>query len=356
MGAYLVILRSIFKVMDKFLKQEDELALLIEAQARILYHKISTLPVDTLPFPDLARDYYEGRHNDRKFFSVQTAAELLYRSIKLKNKPVSELVIMDYGAGMGSLFLLASMIGCKTVVYNDIIPEMTEGARVMAEYLAIPISLFITGDHKETIRVLRDKHIECDIILSRNVVEHIYDLDDFYGDMAKGQPEALIYFSTTANFHNPAMLVFHKRLHRKAELTFLPQRKALIRKRLPGITEAQQEQLAAATRGLAMHDLDKAIDQYATHNTLPDPGLHYSNTCDPSNGLWSEHIIPVSDYQKIIGPKGYKVSVIPAFWDTHNKSGLKNTVGKVMNTVGKLLGDKAGLKTTAFIYIIAEKK
>lgn len=342
--------------MDNFLKQVDELSRLIEEQSRILYRKISELPVDKLPLPAAARDYYEGRHNERKFFSVQTAAELLYRSIKLKNKPVSELVVMDYGAGMGSLFLLASMIGCKMVVYNDIMPEMTEGAQVVADYLAIPIHLFITGDHKETIRVLQDKHIHCDIVLSRNVVEHIYDLDDFYGDMAAGQPEALIYFSTTANYHNPAMLLFHKNLHRKAELEFLPQRRERARRRLPAATAAELEQLAAATRGLAMDDLDKAIDAYGATKTLPDPSVHYTNTCNPGNGVWSEHILPVSDYKKIVEPKGYRLSVIPAFWDTHNTSGLKNVVGKVMNAVGNMLGDKAGLRTTAFIYIIAEKK
>lgn len=342
--------------MNKFLKQGDELAKLIEAQAQILYRKISELPINDLNLPSIPLEYYGGRHNDRKFFSVQTAAELLYRSIKLKNKPVSDIIVMDYGAGMGSLFLLARMIGCKMVVYNDIIPDMTEGAKIVATYLKIPVDVYITGDHKETIKVLREKQISCDIILSRNVVEHIYDLDDFYSDMAAGQPDALIYFSTTANFHNPAMLWYHKGLHRKAELTYLPQRRALIRKELPDIGADALETLAVATRGLAMQDFDEAILQYKTKKQLPDPSVHYTNTCDPDNGLWAEHIIPVSAYKKIIESKGYRLTVLPAFWDTHNKSGLKNIVGKAMNFAGSLLGNKAGLKTTAFIYIIAEKK
>lgn len=76
--------------MDKFLNQEDELSRLIEEQAKILYHKIDRLPIDKLDLAEFTRGYYEGRHNDRKFFSVQTAAELLYHAIRLKNKPVSE--------------------------------------------------------------------------------------------------------------------------------------------------------------------------------------------------------------------------------------------------------------------------
>lgn len=342
--------------MDKFLKQGDELALLIETQAQILYRKISELPINNMNLPEIPLEYYSGKHNDRKFFSVQTAAELLYRSIKLSKKTVSEIIVMDYGAGMGSLFLLAKMIGCKMVVYNDIIPDMTEGARIVADYLKIPIDVYITGDHKETIKVLQEKQINCDIVLSRNVVEHIYDLDDFYSDMAAGLPDALIYFSTTANFQNPAMLWFHKRVHRNAEVTYLPQRRKLIRKQLPDITDMEVEALAVATRGLAMYDFDEAMARYKNNKTVPDPFIHYTNTCDPENGLWAEHIIPVATYKKIIESKGYRLTVLPAFWDTHNKSGLKNVVGKVMNLAGTLLGDKAGLKTTAFIYIIAEKK
>ena len=342
--------------MDNFIKPIDDLSALIDEQAQILYKKLFSLPVYDLNFAPMPLEYYLARHHERKFFSVQTAAEMLYRSIKLKGKPVAELTIMEYGAGLGSLFLLSKMIGVKTVVYNDILQDMTDAAIATAKYLQVPIDLFIAGDHKPTIAELKEKGIECDIILSRNVVEHIYDLNEFYYDMSVGQPNALVYFSTTANFHNPATVWYHKGIHKKYEKEFVEKRRAIIEKQLRNLPEAELNQLAIATRGLAVQDLDNAILLYAKNKTLPDPSKFYTNTCDPENGLWYEQVIPVSEYKQIIESKGYKLTVLPAFWDTHYSSGIKTFVGKTMNFITNLLGAKAGLTTTAFIYVIAEKK
>jgi 2-polyprenyl-3-methyl-5-hydroxy-6-metoxy-1,4-benzoquinol methylase len=342
--------------MDYFVKPVDNLSRLINEKAEKLYLSLKELPLEHLDLSELSKSYFKGCHQQRNFFSVQTAAELLYRSIILKGKPVEETIIMDYGAGVGSLYLLAKMIGCKMVVYNDIMAEMTDAAEKVANYLKITIDLYITADHSGTIEQLNEEGISCDIILSRNVVEHIYDLNDFYKKMSAGQPDALIYFSTTANYQNPAMLLFHKRLHKKHEQVFMPVRKKIISSKLNAISSDELERLAIATRGLAMQDLDNAIEMYRVNGVLPNPDIHYSNTCNPENGVWSEHILPVEDYEKIIATKGYNLTILPAFWDTHYSSALKNIVGKMMNFLTGLFGNKGGLKTTAFIYIIAEKK
>jgi hypothetical protein len=263
---------------------------------------------------------------------------------------------MDYGAGLGSLFLLAKMIGCKTVIYNDILEDMTEAAEIICRHLQVPVDLFIAGDHKKTLALLAEKGIACDVILSRNVVEHIYDLKEFYTDMATLQPQALLYFSTTANYYNPAMLWYHKRMHRRYEKEYLPKRETIIRHRLPGITDSDLSRLARATRGLAMEDLNRAIADFEANGSLPDASAQYTNTCDPENGLWAEHILTKNDYQDIIRPLGYRLDIIPAFWDTHYPSALKNRIGKTMNYLTGMLGKEKGLVTTAFIYIIADPK
>lgn len=341
--------------MDYFVKPVDELSRLIEEKARLLYQKISDLPVESLDLPPYPRSYYMGSHHKRRFFSVQTAAELLYRSVKLKGKPLGELCIMDYGAGVGSLFLLAAMIGCRKVIYNDILEDMVTSAHIICDYLEIPVDYFILGDHHTAVKELKGNNIQCDIILSRNVIEHIYDLDDFFRTMSEEQPGALLYNSTTANFHNPAMLLFHKRLHKKVEKMYFPQRKAIIKERFLQLSDKDADLVAEATRGLAMHDLDNALDAYRNNGILPDPSIHYSNTCDPGNGVWQEHIIPVKEYREILGKYGYRFTVLPAFWDTHYSSLVKRAVAKTLNILTRMLGQKGGLSTSPFIYIIAEK-
>ncbi len=342
--------------MDHFLQPVDELSALINRKATLLFKDMSNLEVHTLGLPPTPLKYYVERHHQRRFFSVQTAAELLYRSIGLKNKPVNELVIMDYGAGMGTLYLLAKMIGCKTVIYNDILEEMGTAAQIISQHFCMDIDHFIVGDHNHTLQQLEQAGVICDIVLSRNVVEHIYDLDDFYGKMAQYQPSAVIFFSTTANFRNPAMLWYHKRVHKRYEEQYKPKRKAIIRQQLPDLEATEAEQLAIATRGLAMGDLDNAIATYASSKVLPNPNLHYSNTCDPENGLWAEHIIPPIAYKQILNKHGYACAIHPAFWDTHYGNTVKNIFGRSMNVLTRALGKKKGLKTTAFIYIIAQKK
>lgn len=342
--------------MDYFIKPADGLSKLINEKARTLFQKLADLPIHELDFPEMALSYYQNHHHQRLFFSIQTAAELLHRSIVMKNKPLEELVIMDYGAGVGSLYLLAKMIGCKMAIYNDIVEDMAKASKITSDFLHIDVDLFIAADHRGTIEQLNRKGISCDIILSRNVVEHIYDLDNFYRDMAYGQPDALLYFSTTANYENPAMLWYHKKLHKIREREYKAKREKIIREFIPELSESELGKVGTATRGLAAEDLTRAIMLYKQSGTLLDPSVYYTNTCDPENGIWAENILPVKDYENIIASKGYKLSVLPAFWDTHYNSFVKNIFGKTMNFITKILGPKGGLRTTAFIYIIAEKK
>lgn len=343
--------------MDRFLHTDDDLSRLINEKARELYQKNRDIPLETLSLPGISDYYFKKNHNSRPFFSIQTAAELLYRSIRLKGKPVNEIVIMDYGAGIGNLYLLAKMIGCRFVIYNDIIEDMCLGAKTLAAYLGIHIDKYIHANHKGTLSILEQEQIQCDIILSRNVIEHIYDLQDFYSDIYRFQTDALLYFSTTANYHNPVNRVYHQYIHRKFEKNqYGPQRKAIIKAKLPGLDDEELNKLTKATRGLALYDLNRALEQYEKSGKLPDPSRFGTNTCDPATGEWVENLLTNDQYRSIIEPIGYHLEIIPAFWDTHNSSVVKNVLGRTMNGLTRMLGEKSGLTSTAFIYIIAYRK
>lgn len=342
--------------MDPFLKTEDELSTLINTQAAKLFEMNQTLPLDELELPGISDYYFKKNHNARPYFSIQTAAELLYRSIKAVRKLPQDVVLMDYGAGVGNLYLLAKMIGCRQVIYNDIVEEMTQGAEIIANKLGIKIEKYITADHLNTLRILDQERIQCDIILSRNVVEHIYDLQGFFSDMYRFQPNALLYFSTTANYHNPANRIYHLHLHKKFESEqFAPKRKEIIKRLLPDLADNKTNVLVAATRGLACKDLEEAVKRFGENGKMPDPSRFGSNACDPENGMWIENLLTINQYKKIIEPIGYELEVLPAFWDTHYDSKIKNMLGKTMNLFTKMLG-KRGLWTTAFIYLVIRRR
>ncbi len=240
---------------------------------------------------------------------------------------------MDYGAGVGTLYLLASMIGCKQVIYNDHLDDWKLSAQLIAEAIDVRIDHYIVGDIDDCLNRLNELNIRCDIITSRNVIEHIYNLEMFYSAIRKKQPTALIFSSTTANQNNPASVVKHLLWHRKWEKVYRGKRLVAIERQAPGLSSTKMKLLAAATQGLAMDDLKEAIEDYRKTGKVPNPRVHASNTCDPSNGVWAEHLLSENNYRRLINENLFNVSFAPGFWDTHYSRNYMNKIGKFLNNI-----------------------
>lgn len=341
--------------MDQFLPQKDELSRLIQAKAEELLQKLQTLPVENLGMPDYCLVYFKGSHFKRLFFSIETSAHLLYNSITLSKKPVTEIVLMDYGAGVGTLYTLAKMIGCRKVIYNDHLPDWKQSAQLIAEAIGVTVDEYITGDIDNTLSELSARNIQCDIITSRNVIEHIYKLDHFYSAIALRQPTALVYSSTTANYHNPASRIKHWLWHRKWEKEYWKERLSYITGIAPDLGADILSELAIRTKGMAFPEIQTCVEAYSISKVLPSPLPVGSNTCEPSNGVWAEHIIPFSEYRKLIDKNSFNVHFKPGFWDTHYSKGWKNIMGKLLNNIIKL-NSTTGIWIAPFIYVVAEKR
>ncbi len=339
--------------MDSFLAVRDDLSKLINDQATVLYLKLQKLEVDQLGMPDHCLHYFKSSHFSRIFFSIQTSAELLYRAIRLVGKKPSELVVMDYGAGVGTLYSLAKLIGCGKVIYNDHLEDWKKSAQLLARALNCDSDLYIVGDIGKTLRHLSDQHIHCDIIASRNVIEHIYDLRSFFKQVAERQPDAVIYSSTTANWKNPGTQFTHRKMHVKWEKVYLERRKEIIKQFAPDLSISVVDKLAAGTRGLAKWDIKNAVEQYQLSGQFPVQLTIGTNTCDPENGVWVEHLIPLEKYREWIEDAGYSAAFGAGFWDTHNRTSWKNLVGLISNPLIKNIPGLAYL-LAPFIYVIAK--
>ncbi len=339
--------------MDRFLSYGGKLSDRINAASQELFEDLSRLRIEDLDIPEQCRPYLESSHFNRLFFSLQTSAHLLYRAIKRKGKNPEEMVMMDYGAGVGTLFLLAKKTGFKTVIYNDHLEDWKQSAKVIAEACNIHIDHYIVGDIDKTLQEISAKGLVCDLITSRNVVEHIYKLENFFEAVYKASSDTLIFNSTTANIKNPASRIKHILWHNKWEKHYRQQRYEKIISK--GIPETDAKKLASATQGLAVEDIDHAIDVFRTSGKIIAVKDVRSNTCDPSNGVWAEHLLTYDEYRKLADPKKYKIDFEPGFWDSHYKKSWKNMLGKTMNLIGKM-GKPAGFLTASFIYVIAEPK
>ncbi len=341
--------------MDRFIPYKDELGELLQAQCEKLYTLMKIINVESLGLSAHGVEYFLGSHYKRLFFSIQTSAHLLYNSINLGKKPVKDIVIMDYGAGIGSLYILAKMIGCKKVIYNDILEEWKQNALLIANAIHQDVDEYIVGNINQTLEVLAAKGIVCDIITSRNVIEHIYRLNDFYKIIDQYQPQAIVYSSTTANFNNPAMNLQHVLLHRRIEKIYLQQRVELIKQKFPELNDTSIHKLSIATRGYEKSEMIAAIDKYINTGSVPAKNYYYTNTCDMNYGVWAENLLPFHIHKAMVAESGRVGIIKPGFWDTHYQKPWKSWMGAVFNSTIKF-HKYSGFLLAPFIYVIALPK
>ena len=104
----------------KFIDPYDETARLINDKANQLYQKLITLDISDTDIDDFGKYYFTNHHTGKRlFFSIQSSSHIIYNSVKRYNKKITETNFIDYGAGLGTLFLLAGMVGFKQVFFND---------------------------------------------------------------------------------------------------------------------------------------------------------------------------------------------------------------------------------------------
>lgn len=340
-----------------FIEPFDDTASLINEKANILYQKLLVLDISNADIDEFGKYYFTNHHTGKRLlFSIQSSAYIIYNSVKQHNKPVQETSFIDYGAGLGTLFLLAGMVGFKKVYFNDYFPQWAGYAKIICDKLDISIDDFISGDIDAVIDYCKVNNTHIDIVASRNVVEHIYKLRDFYTKLYQSGITTLCYSTTTANYHNLAMRLKHYWHHYQVEKTvYKKQRAEFIKELVPHVNTADLQQLIKITRGKAFNDFTDAPDLYFKKHPVPQVEFLYSNTCDCKTGVWAENLITRENYADIIQTAGFTFEYTAGFWDTHYKYGIVNLITGLLNRIIKMSG-KRGYWFAPFVNITASKK
>ncbi len=341
----------------KFIEPFDDTASLINDKANILYQKLLVLDISDADIDEFGKYYFTNHHTGKRLiFSIQSSAYIIYNSVKQHNKPVQETSFIDYGAGLGTLFLLAGMVSFKKVYFNDYFPQWADYAKIICDKLDISIDDFISGDIDAVIDYCKANNMHIDIVASRNVVEHIYKLRDFYSKLYQSGITTLCYSTTTANYHNLAMRLKHYWHHYQVEKKqYRKQRTAHIKELVPAINNTDLNALVNLTRGRAFTDFSNAVDQYFKKQPIPAVEFLYSNTCDCTTGVWAENLITRQNYSDIIQQSGFTFEYTAGFWDTHYKYGIVNLITGLLNRIIKMSGKK-GYWFAPFVNITASKK
>lgn len=340
-----------------FIAPIDEVAKLINEKAGILYHQLLGLELSGTDIDEFGKYYFNNHHaGKRLIFSIESSADIIYQSVKLSGDKINNLTFIDYGAGLGTLFLLAGMVGFKQVYFNDYFPQWAGYAASICKKLNIEMDGYISGDIDAVIDYGKANNVSFDIVASRNVVEHIYNLRSFYLKLFNSGLTKICYATTTANYHNPAMRLKHYFYHAKVEKTlYKKQRAGLIKELKPAIAEKDLHRLVAITRGRAFNDFSNAVNLYSGNKPVTTVEFLGTNTCDSKTGVWAENLLSRYQYFDIIKKAGFTVSFSAGFWDTNYKYAIANFVTSMLNHIIKVTGKK-GYWFSPFVNIVAIKK
>ena len=338
-----------------FITVSDDVSALINDKANQLFFSLKGLDAASLNAKDTYDDYFIQHHlGQRLFFSIQNSAHIIYEAVCLSGKSIPDIQAIDYGAGLGTLFMLGGMLGFKKFDYNDFLPEWQATAKAVCRHAGIHIDDYITGGINEVIGFAASKNIQYDLVLSRNVIEHIYSLPEFFSCIFKHNPRAVVYATTTANFHNPVMKRYHIYIHKKAEKqSYRPQRIAEIKKMYPQLSGNQLQVIVGLTRGKGQQDFINAVHQFNAGKPVSLDKNLGTNVCDCVNGVWCEHLLTAKQYGDIIHNAGFNMQYSAGYWDTHYSSALKNSLARFLNQLIAVSNKKIKIKLAPFVNVVA---
>ncbi len=334
----------------------------IDSAIRKVYEKIAKQNLESLAISDYNKKYLKEYVNNYAFL-MPLYKQLLQKAILKLNKPVEEIVFVDYGGGCGILSFLAAELGCKTVIYNDIYSVSTEDAELISETLGYSIQHFVTGDIEEFSRYLEANRISIDLCCSFNVLEHIYNLEKWFDTFKKIKGSFRLCFMTSANGSNPYINYKHKKIHYNAEfigrkkskgwkerdeyLAFLELRKQIISQHFPQIDNDQVVLLAKKTRGLYRPDIIKVIQEYLETGVFAYSMKHKTNTCDPNTGNWAEHIIDIKALKSKLEGEEFRVKFTNSYY-SYSKNKLFNFPKYILNRIIRFLGEETLLLSPTY--------
>lgn len=314
--------------------------------------KLSKLDFSEIEISDYNEKYLREYYNNSSFYA-SLYAQLLYKAVGKLNKSVEESVFVDYGGGCGVLSYTAKELGFKTVIYNDIYDVSVQDTKEVATAISCQLDLFICGDIDEVLLQLKKHQVHPDVICSFDVLEHIYNLEEWFAKLKAIETPFSLCFMTSANGTNPHVRKRLQKIHHQAEfvgkeksfgwkerdayLPFLEIRKKMISEFDHSLEASVIDLLAAKTRGLKKEDIISFVKEYKENQQISRKLPYLTNTCDPYTGNWAEHVINLKALKKMLKDEETQVRFTNGKYGyTSNK--ILTLVKFMLNIVMRVLG------------------
>lgn len=325
-------------------------------------HFLSTsnkLEIDlrNIDFNGLAISEYSKKYwndNLRKLKYVMRCNSFLLANACFKSgKQLSEITLIDNGGGTGSISILAKAAGIGNVLYNDIYDVSCDDAKVVASSISLAANDYICGDSDSLVTYFKSRKINCDCIVSRNVIEHIYNLENYFRDIAEySERNLVVCLATTANIKNPLVNLYTRNIQKTAELkgtkgkwqkerdsnsSFIEIRKKIIKENFEKIEDEKIVLYAQATRGMMVQDIIEFVKNHELTRGVPSLPIDPTNTCDPITGNRTENLLPSSTYKKLLEKNGFEFELKAGFYNVNYAQKVLNLITPCINLVIKKL-------------------
>lgn len=333
----------------------------IEERAQFLFELMNHKDWNSFPIQNDLFHYFKDRHlGNRLEYSIKSSVSILLIAINESNKKsLFDLKILDYGAGFSTVFLLSSLLKINTYV-NDLFDSFENNIIALYHFLDMATTpIYICGEAKDVVHFCTVKNLKLDVILSRNVIEHIYDYKAHLETVKQipFEEKLTIIDSTTANYANPLVFLQHKIIHLQNTESVDIQRKKYIKEYLTTITDTELNFLTKKLRTLAKEELNNQLELYKSNGKITHKTkIGNTNICEPQYGCWTERLEKFSFYRQIFNDLNIEFKYNSGQWITNYSFLGINYLFHLINKITTLLPTRLKIITGPTLILIGTIK
>jgi len=275
--------------------------------------------------------------------------DIYIQSLRMLSNLRTDSVFVDFGGGHGFLSLFLKSLGYQ-VIYCDFNPLSAKTISLIKAKAGFGPDYMLCGEVGKLKQFCRDNQLKPDYLIATDLIEHVYDLQDFFEQLKQINPTFEMVFTTGSNPKNRFKCKKLQSYMLQDEEKFFSQRKDFIKKNAENLNEKEIAILANLSRGKRYDDMLKMLDIYKKTGVLPAHPDDAFNTCDPETGNWTERVLPFVDYEKSAAKAGFQTVFGKGFYNERRKNKLLSFVFRILNFQIKKTGN-AGFKIAPYILI-----
>lgn len=330
----------------------------------LFINKLLQLDVAKLPISEYNKAYL-FKHQKHAHYHTYLFSSITQQGLQICKKEKEEIVLVDFGGGTGLLSIYAKLIGFGKVIYNDIYDVSCKDAYTIASAFGVIPDAFWCGD--ETTLISNESYL--DLIISMDVIEHIYNPEIFIKNCYNAYPNLSMVHLTGANPFNNRTIKKLRAVHLRNENIGYPDaikprdtKQAFLEVRKEFISSLLQKEpenldvvkLAKATRGKILSEIPESVAHWQQTGIMPKAAVG-TNTCDPHTGNWSERIIFEHEWREWAKQHSISVAFKGEIYDPCKGNIFRKWFVKILNLLLKI-HNKVSCRNAPLIMILIKKQ